>query len=270
MISDNMSFDINKLKQLFVNNKLAQSYIFYGSNYEIIKNSAIELSEFVLSKSEQNPHGFDLNLTKKFLAQNTHPNFFILSPESEGKEIVVENARNLTNFLQSTPTIPGWRFVLIDPADSLNNASSNAILKNMEELPNKTTIVMIASGLSKIKPTILSRSQKIFFKSKIENVKDYINSEPLSNTVLKMVESSINGKIPTDTEINEIVSNNNLMKIFKNLVLTIIYEYSLERFEQNQQYLKKYEIILNFFNEAENKSLSPVNFVRAVFLKISE
>ncbi len=47
-------------------------------------------------------------------------------------------------------TVDGWRVVLIEPAEALNIASSNALLKTLEEPGERIVIILLARALFKI------------------------------------------------------------------------------------------------------------------------
>ena len=55
------------------------------------------------------------------------------------------------------------KIILIDGVENLNISSANALLKILEEPPNKTLFILITSKINLITPTIQSRCQKIFF-----------------------------------------------------------------------------------------------------------
>ena len=93
----------------------------------------------------------------------SHPNFFALKALVDKKEITLEATHTLLNFLKTTPTLPTWRVVTIAKAESLNRQSTNALLKILEECPQKTFIFLLSAQPGKILPTLLSRCTKILF-----------------------------------------------------------------------------------------------------------
>lgn len=76
----------------------------------------------------------------------------------------VEALRKIEPFLRKTSSEGGWRVVLIEDADTMNNAAQNAILKILEEPPKKVLIVLITHRIGKLIPTIRSRSRLFQFK----------------------------------------------------------------------------------------------------------
>ena len=91
----------------------------------------------------------------------THPDFSEIKPEVEGKTIGISMIRELIVKLTLKPQFESHRVVIINPADSLNNASANAFLKCLEEPTERTCLILIADKPYKLPATILSRCQKI-------------------------------------------------------------------------------------------------------------
>lgn len=89
------------------------------------------------------------------------------STSSEGEdnklsnEILIEQVRQLEDFMTVSTLRGGYRVIVLGPAESLNMASSNAILKILEE-PSKNTIFLIFThAIQKVLPTILSRCRRL-------------------------------------------------------------------------------------------------------------
>ncbi|PCJ19037.1 MAG: DNA polymerase III subunit delta' [Gammaproteobacteria bacterium] len=91
----------------------------------------------------------------------SHPNFFYVKPEEEGKAIVIQQVRALNEFATKKAQFEGYRIILIAPAEAMNLASANALLKTLEE-PGSKTLIMLVSHLSgKLLATIKSRCQVV-------------------------------------------------------------------------------------------------------------
>lgn len=81
---------------------------------------------------------------------------------SKKTQIAVEQIRTLIQALSlSNHGHDSLRVVLIHPAEALNLASANALLKILEEPPNNTVFLLVAHQLQRLLPTIISRCQKI-------------------------------------------------------------------------------------------------------------
>src|SRR5439155_4379731 len=76
-------------------------------------------------------------------------------------EIVVDDVREIANFLRLTSAEGGWRVVIIDGADEMNRNSANALLKVLEEPPSRALLLLVAHSPGLLPPTILSRCSKM-------------------------------------------------------------------------------------------------------------
>jgi DNA polymerase-3 subunit delta' len=98
----------------------------------------------------------------------THPDFLVIAPASEGHQaqIKIEQIRELRRLTAYPPLGGGWRVVLIKPAEALtasNDAAANALLKTLEEPPDRHLLVLTARGEAELLPTIVSRCHKLAF-----------------------------------------------------------------------------------------------------------
>ncbi len=83
--------------------------------------------------------------------------------------IKVDDVRTINEFLAKKSSNDGWRVVIVDSIDDLNNAGANAILKILEEPPAKTVIMLISHNPNRLLPTIRSRCAKMNLKPLTEN-----------------------------------------------------------------------------------------------------
>ena len=54
--------------------------------------------------------------------------------------------RRLRSFLGNSAGEAGWRVVIVDRADELNQNAANALLKALEEPPPRTLFLLVADG----------------------------------------------------------------------------------------------------------------------------
>jgi len=105
----------------------------------------------------------------KLVAAGTHPDLVRIAFElrDDGKlrtELTVDQMRALSARLALTAQFDGVQIALIDPADAMNHAASNALLKTLEEPTPGTIIMLIADHPSRLSATIRSRCQRIEFR----------------------------------------------------------------------------------------------------------
>ena len=76
----------------------------------------------------------------------------------------IDQIRDMQKRLRFRPMEGGRRACILDSADRLNDAASNALLKTLEEPPEETHLFLITSRPHQLLPTILSRCQWVKFK----------------------------------------------------------------------------------------------------------
>ena len=75
------------------------------------------------------------------------------------KYIVVDQIRALADFIGLSSHRGGARVIIVHPAETLNTAAANALLKNLEEPPPATYFLLVSHRPQMLLPTIKSRCQ---------------------------------------------------------------------------------------------------------------
>lgn len=113
------------------------------------------------------------------LGAHTHPDFKVLLPEElmlslnwgqkntatddEGKkrkpsrEIRIEALRSVIDFTLRTSARKKGQVIVIYPAERMNTASANTLLKTLEEPPGNTRFILASENYQRLLPTIRSR-----------------------------------------------------------------------------------------------------------------
>jgi DNA polymerase-3 subunit delta' len=103
-------------------------------------------------------------------AAGTHPDYQFISfiPNKEGTrlrtEIVIEQIREVSQRLSLTPQYGGAQIVIVDPAEAINHAASNALLKTLEEPVAGRYLWLVTAHPARLSATIRSRCQKLEFR----------------------------------------------------------------------------------------------------------
>lgn len=98
-----------------------------------------------------------------------HPNLITAGPtDKDGLPtpeglIRIERVREIQNSLKYRVE-RGKKVVIIDSADRMMTAASNAFLKTLEEPPPDSVIILVTSRSSDLLPTIISRCQRMNFR----------------------------------------------------------------------------------------------------------
>ncbi|MCL4321935.1 MAG: hypothetical protein M0016_06560 [Deltaproteobacteria bacterium] len=98
----------------------------------------------------------------KGVLNGTNQNLIIVEPA--GNSIKIEKINQVNSLLSLTPAFEGHRFVIIDDAQAMNPNAMNALLKILEEPPDKTVFILISSNINSLLPTIISRCSLLAFK----------------------------------------------------------------------------------------------------------
>src|SRR5262249_9762931 len=123
---------------------------------------AYRLAREVLSIGREGRSGADASVFGR-VAGLSHPNLLLLRRSYNDRTkrysqwIGVDEVRRLRNFLGNTAGGQGWRVVVVDRADELNQNAANALLKALEEPPAKTVFFLVATAEGRIPVTIRSR-----------------------------------------------------------------------------------------------------------------
>lgn len=79
------------------------------------------------------------------------------------RSIPIDQIRVMQHRLNTRPTLGARRAVIIDPADDMEKAAVNALLKSLEEPPVGTFFLLVAHRVGRLLPTIRSRCRMLRF-----------------------------------------------------------------------------------------------------------
>lgn len=96
---------------------------------------------------------------KRMLA-GTHPDHIVV--KNDKTIISVDEVRELIDALSEKPYEGGFRTVVIEDADKLNDRAQNALLKTLEEPDGRTVFFLLTARKEALLPTIRSRCRPVF------------------------------------------------------------------------------------------------------------
>jgi DNA polymerase-3 subunit delta' len=117
----------------------------------------------------------------RWVAAGQHPDFRRVIPESDeeseaggdegatasekkkSSQILIEQIRTLSDFIFVGGHRNGARVVLIEPAEAMNAAAANSLLKILEEPPSTVYFILTSSRWRRLLPTIRSRCRMLSF-----------------------------------------------------------------------------------------------------------
>ncbi|MDM8525584.1 DNA polymerase III subunit delta' [Desulfococcaceae bacterium HSG8] len=133
------------------------------------------------------------------IRSGSHPDISLVEPS--GTFIRIAQIRELCHTLSMKPYEARMRVVIIANAQAMNPEAGNALLKVLEEPPERTVLILTAIQTSDLLPTIVSRCQHIRF--------DPIPRERLETLLLEKKQIR-----PDDAEVIATLANGSYSKAF--------------------------------------------------------
>ena len=97
----------------------------------------------------------------QLLCGAAHPDYFNLQPEEGSNVIKVDQVRDVIGKLDLTTSISERKVAYIHPAEAMNAAAANALLKSLEEPAGNTILILVSDNPGRLPITIRSRCQSI-------------------------------------------------------------------------------------------------------------
>jgi len=113
----------------------------------------------------------------QLLSAGTHPDLNPIEPEEPGKAIKIDSIRAFVQKEVLTSQLSGYKVIIIEPADALNVAAANSLLKTLEEPVAHTVMLLISDQPAKLPATIRSRCSQFQFAKPEEGLAlDWLSS----------------------------------------------------------------------------------------------
>ncbi len=170
------------LQGILKKKRLASSYLFCGESGIGKKMAAINFAKAVnclnlpggsddararfLSAAPRSPGGADYDACDACTScikidSGAHPDIILIGPQ-EGL-IKIDEVRSIEEALSFRPYEGSKKVVIVDDADTMNQAAANTFLKTLEEPPEDSLIILVSSRPDRLLPTIRSRCSLIVF-----------------------------------------------------------------------------------------------------------
>jgi DNA polymerase-3 subunit delta' len=80
------------------------------------------------------------------------------------QDIAVDDIRRSVGFFGSTAGEGGWRIAIVDAVDELNRFGANALLKVLEEPPQRSLLLLVSHAPGRVLATIRSRCRRLLLR----------------------------------------------------------------------------------------------------------
>jgi DNA polymerase-3 subunit delta' len=153
---------------------VAHAYLFTGPAHVGKTLAALQFAQLLNCTGEESrPCGRCRSCER--IASVTHPDLEVVGiggvcdetehshTAADSRDIRICQVRRLQQIISRAPYDARYRVVIIDPADAMNDATANALLKTLEEPPSYVVIVLVADHEDMLLETIRSRVRRVWF-----------------------------------------------------------------------------------------------------------
>jgi len=155
-----------KFTSMFDNNTLHHAWLLSGPTGIGKATLAYRMIRRVLGGVPQTDGALDIpqsDPVAQRLQSLGHGDFLLIRRPYDQKtkklrsEIPITEARRISDFFSRKASEGGWRVCLIDSIDEMNRNATNAVLKTLEEPPEKALLILLSNAPGRLLPTIRSR-----------------------------------------------------------------------------------------------------------------
>ena len=140
---------------------------------------AFRLARFVLAHPD--PHAPEVQKATSLAVDPDHPVARRMAAQAQGDLLVLERSlneqtgklytvirvddvRRTVSFFGSTAGEGGWRIAIVDAVDDLQREGANALLKVLEEPPQRSLLLLISHAPGRELPTLRSRCRRLLLR----------------------------------------------------------------------------------------------------------
>ena len=247
---------LNNLEYLYKENKLPNKILLSG-NKGIGK--ALLVKNFLYKVFD------DIN-SHVLINNNSHPNILNIKKKDDKKIIEIDQIRDIIKFTNQSSFNNKSKFIVIDDVEYLNNSSSNALLKSLEEPNFNVNFFLVYNSNLKILDTIKSRCIEIKINLNQEDTKLILNKY-FDDEVYENINKSLSNFYSTPNFLILLVNylkENNLSLVDTNINV-LIRNIIVNKHYNNNIFVKdnlNYIIELFFYNH--------INITKEISYKVKE
>jgi DNA polymerase III subunit delta' len=153
---------LETLRSALTQGRLHHAYLFVGPEGVGKRTVALSLARALHCSDQPGDFCGQCANCARIQAGN-HPDVRVIGPLPDKKEISIQQIREIEKELNFRSFSGGRKIAIIDPATLMNLAAQNALLKTLEEPPQDSVLILIASNSGGLLPTLRSRCLRLSF-----------------------------------------------------------------------------------------------------------
>lgn len=154
---------VARLRQKLREGRFPHALIFAGPEGVGKRTCALLLAK-ALNCRDAGPDDFcDACSQCRKIDSGVHADVLMIGLEEDAAEIKIAQVRDLLQTLGLRPLEGMHKVFIVDPADAMNAAAANALLKGLEEPPEDSHFILLASNPQALMMTVRSRCQTYSF-----------------------------------------------------------------------------------------------------------
>ena len=150
---------VRALQQSLTQSRHAHAYLFVGPRSVGKTELALAFAQ-ALNCAEPNPPCGTCSQCRR-IKRRLHPDITAIALEEGQREISIDKVRELQHSLHLQPFEGVYRVTVIQDANRLSNEAANALLKTLEEPPEKAVLVLTSAEEEALLTTIRSRCRRV-------------------------------------------------------------------------------------------------------------
>ncbi|MEE8386940.1 MAG: DNA polymerase III subunit delta' [Acidiferrobacterales bacterium] len=155
---------------------------------------AIDLAGTLLCTESQDDNPCGKCKSCKLFSAKTHPDIRIITLLEEAKSISIDQIREITSYLALTPHTADCKILILTPAEAMTLQAANSLLKQLEEPPGNSILILVSPAPHQLPQTIRSRCARIEIKAPpVEEATLWLANQKLSQEDITVVLSAAGG-----------------------------------------------------------------------------
>lgn len=155
------------LEATIASHRIPTTFLFEGADGVGKKRFAYALAACLLGPGSE-----------KKIRLEIHPDLFLLGPEGKSNTYSIERVRSMKEEAYLPPLEAKGKVFILDEAEKMSSICSNALLKLIEEPPEKSYFILITTEKEALLPTVISRARTYSFAPLLESeIEEYLLQE---------------------------------------------------------------------------------------------